>query len=237
MTEFTEKILNGVEVSKKLEELSNIFSDEKEKCLKSHLGWKDEYDARIAVYQKIINVLRTILLSMIYAEHYLAKESFWKKISPTSVPGSSPKFYLEVYVTFTKLSLLQFFFSQIESSFRTFLKALDSHACSNGTADFKSIYSCLLSKLDLKKYEPLLDLLRCFRNTVHNNGVYFHRSGSGETVVYKGEKYEFIIGKGIILPFVLLLDLLFDSKNLIVEVVESKEISDLGEIKDPWIDH
>lgn len=61
-------------------------------------------------------------------------------------------------------------------------------------AAFISVYKCLLlEKLSSQPNDGLnlLHLLRLVRNTVHNNGVYFHPSGADETVEWNGQQFEF----------------------------------------------
>ena len=96
---------------------------------------------------------------------------------------------------FFKIAFIHIYFSGIESSFRAFLKKIDPFSCNNSTAEFKSIYEVLLKKLDLKQYIPLLDLFRCIRNTIHNNGVFIPPSNKDECIKYKGKKYDFYVGK------------------------------------------
>ena len=81
-----------------------------------------------------------------------------------------------------------------------FLKAIDPSSCNNGTTEFKSIYETLIkNKLSTISAQStiLFDLWRLTRNTIHNNGVYFHRNKISESLVYNGNTYQFEIGKPI----------------------------------------
>jgi hypothetical protein len=105
---------------------------------------------------------------------------------------------LKVFPQFLVIGFLHSLFSAIESSFRIYVRELDPNVCNKGTADFKSIYDYLFKKLRLqqrKDYTDLLDLLRLIRNTIHNNGVYFHPDGKSKTVTYQGKQYMFDNGK------------------------------------------
>lgn len=136
---------------------------------------------------------------------------------------------------FVKMGFLQFVFSSIESSFRLFVKAIDSNACAGGTAEFKNIYAFLLTRFGLQKWEPLLDLLRGVRNTIHNNGVYFHRSGKNETVTYKGVNYSFVVGRAVdIIDWAFLISMMKDIDSMLQEVVNYSELIAVPAIIDPF---
>jgi hypothetical protein len=52
-----------------------------------------------------------------------------------------------------------------------------------------NIYQWLLTKLNLWNYLCMLHLLRLMRNTIHNNGVYYHRKNLKEIVSYNGKTF------------------------------------------------
>jgi len=143
------------------------------------------------------------------------------------------------FENFTKIGLTQFAFSTVESGLRVLLKAIDPQACHQGTAEFKNIYECLLrSKLTSLPADSieLLDLFRLVRNTVHNNGVFFHKSGQNATAIYKGKTYQFQQGMAInFTGFDFVISLTSDIVNLLVDVINDPAISGIsGEITDPF---
>ena len=78
-----------------------------------------------------------------------------------------------------------------------------------------------------KDSTDLLDLLRHIRNTIHNNGVYFHPNSQNKTVTNKGKQYIFDIGKpvkfrGRVLNF--LVGFMPDILKIIEDVVYSQDI-------------
>jgi hypothetical protein len=86
----------------------------------------------------------------------------------------------------------------------------------------------------LQNHENLLDLLRLIRNTIHNNGVYFHRSGNNESVDYKGNIYNFNIGKPVdFVTWDFLFEVTDEVVDLIVDIVKSNELSTINQIIDP----
>jgi hypothetical protein len=86
----------------------------------------------------------------------------------------------------------QTLFSIMESRFRLFVVAIDRTACNNGTAPFSNIYHYLLTEINKKEYEVVLDFFRLIRNTVHNNGVYLPTNNpKPRGLTYKGITYRF----------------------------------------------
>lgn len=74
-------------------------------------------------------------------------------------------------------------------------QTLDPDVYRKNARNFKSTYSWFLKTLNLVDHEPLLDLLRHIRNTVHNNGVYYHPNEKDLAVKWKGHTYTFVIGE------------------------------------------
>jgi hypothetical protein len=88
-------------------------------------------------------------------------------------------------------------------------------------------------------YIELLDLLRHIRNTIHNNGVYFQKSGQDRSRQYKGKPYKFEIGKPVNFPggvLSFLLDLMPDILKMIEDVIYSTDIISRNKIIDPLVD-
>lgn len=220
----------------KVESARDSFIKAKEKICASNNTWDKKTDARITLFSKSINVLNDVQIGMILIHYHLSRKDWWKLIATDSIPENDIQIYLAEFIMFVKMGFLQFLFSSIESSFRLILKALDPNACSGGTAEFKNIYSSLLARLGLGKWEPLLDLLRNTRNTIHNNGVYFHRAGRNEAVVYNGKTYSFVIGRPVdFVTWDFMLELLSELKKLFIEVVSHPDVSQITTIEDPFV--
>ena len=98
-----------------------------------------------------------------------------------------------------------------------------------GPAEFQSIYRALLgTKLRFPRpdWEPLLELWRLLRNTIHNNGVYFHRRGVCAEVVYKGVTYDFAHGNPVEFaswPF--LVGAAGDLLDLLAAIIRTSEVT------------
>ncbi|MFP5380459.1 MAG: hypothetical protein ACLGHP_12080, partial [Vicinamibacteria bacterium] len=133
-------------------------------------------------------------------------------------------------------SLIQMTFSMLETTFRALLRTLDPQACSRGTAPFDGVAKCLLkTHLDQPPDAlALVDLLREVRNTVHNNGIYFHRDWQDKAVQFRGVTYNFQIGKSVDFvggPF--LVERLDDVRELLWAVVTHPNVIGIPTIPDP----
>lgn len=169
-------------------------------------------------------------------------KSWWEANTTPAMPESVITSYVHNFSQSSRMALIHFMFSSVENSFRLLLRALDPSACNNGTAEFKSIYDCLL-KSKLAQCPPdsidLLDLLRLIRNTVHNNGVYFPRTGQDASVSWRGTTYEF--QQGFPVDFVswdFSLEVADSVRVLVRTVVEDSNLQAINrQITDPFSHH
>jgi len=151
-------------------------------------------DVRITAISRLHGTFAMTHLSLMFLYKDLLNKAWWgvnitPKTSDTDIQSLAYSFS-----SYSRMAFIQSTFSSVESSFRLLLRAIDPSACNGGTSSFKSIYECLLkSKLSHYPDESvdLLDLLRLIRNTVHNNGVYFHRAGQDNVVIWQGNTYTF----------------------------------------------
>lgn len=212
----------------------NLF-DSKDKIISQFPDWNPKKDARITLFSKLINVCNSTQLSFTFMHFHLTRVDWWKQIAKSEIPRKDSLMYANEFDMFTKMGFIQFTFSSIESAFRLFVKAIDQNACNNGTADFKNLYSWLLKRCVLQSNESLLDLLRLVRNTIHNNGVYFHKSGRNESVKYNGVDYNFTIEKPVdFMTWDFIFKLSEDVAKLVNAVVESNVITGLNQVNDPF---
>ncbi len=218
-----------------IQKIRDSFSDNKDEIISEFPNWNNIKDARITVFSKLINVCNSTQLSFTFMHFHLTKLDWWKQIAKSEIPKNDAQIYANEFDMFTKIGFVQFSFSSIESAFRLYVKSIDSSACNNGTAEFKSIYSWLLKQTNLQSHENVLDLLRLVRNTIHNNGVYFHKSGQSETVTYRGKDYNFTIGKPVdFMTWDFIFKLISDIENLVIEVVKSTILNKIDLIEDPF---
>ena len=85
----------------------------------------------------------------------------------------------------------------------------------------------------LKKWESLLDLLCCIRNTNHNNGVYLPLNGKDKNIKFDGELYKFITDNKILFTWHQLLDFVVGVNEMLHDVILNPEIINLPAIDDP----
>jgi len=224
---------------KRIESVRDCFADDKTDILRIYSSVNPKHDARITAYSKAINVLNSVQLAFTFILKHLLNNQWWEAISNKSLSISDRRIYAKEFANFTKIAFIQGLFLSIESSLRLFLRALDSSACNGGMSEFKSIYECLFrSKLSETPAEgiPLLDLFRLVRNTIHNNGVYFHLNGNDASVTWKGKTYEFKQGYAIdFVTWDFLIELSEALQVLLREVVEDTNLKRVTlEIKDPF---
>jgi len=222
-----------------LQPVRDRFHDDKAAVIAIYGSINPKHDARITAYSKAINVLNSVQLAFTFISKHLLHGQWWQAVARSPIPDSDKQIYANEFANFTKIAFVQGIFLAIESSLRLFLRALDPGACNNGMAEFKSIYDCLFSsKLRAVPSDGivLLDLLRLVRNTIHNNGVYFHPSGNDASIIWSGETFEF--RQGIPVDFVtweFLIRISEALRKLLLEVVEDANLKGVSEeISDPF---
>ena len=198
-------------------------------------GWS-VFDIRLSVFTKIEYAVGSTALGFESMTEFL---SMHRRHRDGSLHAPIEQSVSTELAAFYKLGFMQFVFSAIESSLRSLLRALNSTAAKNGTAEFKAIYDCLLrTELALPRAQDwvdMLDLFRMIRNTLHNNGVYFHKSGTDTEVTYRSCVYQFKHGQKI--DFVywdLCLSLLDDSIDLLKTMQAHARVLSLPNTKDPF---
>ncbi len=198
-----------------------------------------KHDSRITAYSKIINVFNSFQLALTFISKHLLHKQWWDAITTREIPDDDKQIYANEFANLIKVGYIQGIFSAIESSLRLFLRALDSTACNGGMSQFKSIYECLF-KSKLASNPPdgiaLLDLLRLVRNTIHNNGVYFHPTGNDASVTWRGTTCDFKQGKPVnFVTWEFLIEVSDAIRLLLGEVVKDANLQSInGEIPDPF---
>ena len=217
-----------------IEKIRDSFSNLKKDFSKKY----SEKDVRVTIFSKIINVLNSAQLGSTFINQCLLNENWWIVTAKKSISKKDREIYAKEYDMFLKLGLFQFTYSSIESSLRLMLKSLDLQACSNSTAEFKNIYNCFFKKINLSNKEnhiELLDLFRFIRNSIHNNGVYFHKSNQNVKLNYKNKEYSFIIGNKIdFATWDFTFELIKDIEIMLKEILGNSNITPISEIIDPF---
>ena len=216
-----------------LQSASNKFQDSALTKESEHPDWGKK-DVRITVFAKCRNASYSALIGMACLHHHLRDPDWWREKTRKSMETSGIELNAREFENFCKVGLAQLVFSSIESSVRTFLRALDPKAASGATKEFKGVYDCLFKKLDLKEWAPLLDLYRELRNTIHNNGVYLAPSGSDKDVPYKGRTFTFEWGKLVnFVTWELILEVICYCHLMLEQIVEKEALLNITSIPDP----
>jgi hypothetical protein len=228
-------------IAVKIQEVRDVCEDRKEKATLKYDNrhWFGNNDARITSFRKIINVCNSALLTFEVGNQTVARKDWWEDMTDGEISREDIIIYAREYESFLKVSFIQSFYSCVESSLRLILRGIDREACSRGTDAFKNIYECLLrSKLsgNFDRYVSLLDLYRELRNTIHNNGVYFHRRWESKVVEYEGNEYEFKIGEPIdFADWNFIRNASVECVELLYNVVKNPVVSDVEKnIADPF---
>jgi len=239
MNDMTEYTFQEVEVIRqKVSKILEQTVQDKKEITSLYSSVDPKSDARITAFSKLIDVFRSTELSFIFMSKYLMDKIWWHYVCQKPIDPTTPQTYIKGFDRFIKFGLVHGTFSCVESSIRVFIRALDPASCKGGLDNFKNIYKCLLrSKLSKPRpdYVELLHLFRLVRNTIHNNGVHFSKSGKDETITWKETRYEFKQGelvRGITWDF--LLDTSDDVRLFLRSIVEDCKMKAIsGEISDP----
>lgn len=226
--------LTDTQVIQSLWDRRQRLAQVRDELAKTH-GWS-VFDIRLAVFTKIENVVGSTALGFESMTEFL---NFPRRHRDGCMRVPIDQSLSTELAAFYKLGFMQFVFSAVESSLRSLLRTLNATAANNGTAEFKAIYDCLIhSELALQRAQDwgdMLDLFRLIRNVLHNNGVYFHKSGIDSEVTYRGTTYRFKHGQKI--DFVywdLCLSLLDDSIDLLKMTLAHDRVISLPYTKDPF---
>lgn len=217
----------------RLEDLRNRYVAKKAHVQGNRPDWA-ENDARLVVFNKCSGVLHSALLFRAVQDALFTRRGFWTEHFNQIPTDGDLAYQTREAEKFICFGLLQGLFSCVESSLRTFLRALDPGACNGGADAFASVYGCLLAKLKLACHRSLFDVLRLVRNTIHNNGVFVHREGKDVSVDHGGVIYPF--RHGSVAAFVTwewLMDRYQDLAGVLAEIALAEPLSLKGRMADP----
>ena len=219
-------------VEKRTNELALLFLKTSEKLKERNPNYS-KIDARLTIFVKCHHVMNSIHLSAVFMRECGIKKEWWSKLTDISKNQTVIDETLLEHNKTLRFSLAMFLPSMIESSLRDFVRKMDPSACNNGRGDFKNIYSWLMPRLTLNdnQYEELLDLIRIYRNGPHTNWIYLPRTPGNKIITYKDEQFLFEDGKKIkSRTWDFYLDKIQDLHDMILEMVETEEISNFDNI-------
>jgi hypothetical protein len=228
--------VNIAELCLRTEAIKDRLIDERYRLQVDYPHLRPSFDARLTCFSKLENVLGSFQLGCVFWAENLMSPDWWKK--RTSYPESDLPILRGEFHVFLKLGLVHLSFSAVESNLRIFMRAIDPSAHAGSSHEFKRVYDDLfLRRLSapMPIYVELLDMASRLGNTVHNNGVYFHKSGKAVDQPYKGQIYRFTCGKPIEFGgWPLLLSILSDLTSMLVDIARDPNIIGVKkEICDP----
>ncbi|MGD9707303.1 MAG: hypothetical protein AB7V07_06555 [Candidatus Delongbacteria bacterium] len=151
---------------------------------------------------------------------------WWDEIN---MKNEGRELFKKNHETFLNIFFLVNFFSNVESALRELIQKLHHGACDDGKSNFESIYKMILSRLGLKKYLCVFDLMSIIRNSIHTNGIYRpSKSDKNRTVECLGKKFEFDYNKPINIFYPeLTVEIEEQVFDCLIEILNHKEIKKL----------
>lgn len=154
------------------------------------------HDARREYFVTLQTILQNEQLGFTFIHDQLADENWW-------VDKAGEFKEAMALQALREYALMINFFSfhatavATEETCRAIIRADEQLFRVASTAPFQTIYQRLLKVTDCRSYEPLFDLLRLTRNTIHTNGVHRPSNGSDAVVTYGGRTFDFEVGKAL----------------------------------------
>ena len=211
----------------KLISLRNHFDKTMTEIEKQHPDW-NEKDTRLSVYGRTINVINSVLFSVMFKEEELVNPTWFKKVFSDELTLKEHGYYLANYTSFLRLSYVTILFSAFEVFFRDILRVVYPNYSKNDKIG--TIIQFILNDNDLSKYCHVFDILRILRNSLHNGGIYNERKG--KTIFYTGKQYVFKKNQIISVNWELLIEIIFDVESCLAQLICSEKISSKSEIRD-----
>jgi hypothetical protein len=192
-------------------------------------------DARRCAIMRLASMLFVPVVSLYVMRIHMADPAWWEQYSQgagndLADPGRT------AFGRGIKGNLIIDLVGNSEHSFRLILNQLDP---TNEASKFATICEGLfrtttphLSKVP-DDWEPTIKLLRLMRNTIHTAWAYFPDNGKNATVIFKGTKYDFIVGKPLnFVSWDLLGEISESLFHILIAVVRDANVILLPTIKD-----
>lgn len=231
--------MEGIELLNRLENLQNVVLKDKQVLIVENPSWNVKNDVRITSVVNLFDSLARTRLELQFLGELLDED--WWLINSPKTPQKIKINHLVSFERLIKYSFGMDFFIYVESSFRTFLRAIDPKACNNATNSFQSIYKCLLGPkclnfIDVERTSAieLLNLSRMIRNLIHNSGTFFSDNGQNETLSYKGRTYFFCYEKPVnFMYWALVIEITDDIRQLLIKAISHPKIKSIPHIVGP----
>jgi hypothetical protein len=218
----------------RIEAIRKAAEKELQAIKRDYPHWPQD-DARRCAIMRLASILFLPVVSLYTIRIHMADPAWWEQYAQgtgndLADPGRM------VFDRGIKGKLIMDLVGNSEHSFRLILNQLDP---TNKTLNFASTCQSLFraSNAHLQNiptdWGPTINLLRLILNTVHNVGAYFPDSGKNTTVVFKGKKYEFIVGRPLdFISWDLLGEISESLFQILIAVVRDANVVRLTTIKD-----
>ena len=161
--------------------------------LENHPEYGLNGDIRISTLTKILSAMTGYQLALIHELFALRDRGWWDHFFGDRVDQHDIELRTSAYNQVCLLGFFQGVFMSLESSFRSISVTIDPDANNSGQGEFCNIYMFVFSRLNLRQYIPLFDILRLLRNTVHNNGLFLPANRRDRTITFDGIDYDFTV--------------------------------------------
>jgi hypothetical protein len=184
-----------------LQDVRNEAVEARNRLFERYRDRFDRDDPRIVVARHLKAAYSASFLSMAHLVENLLEPAWWTSNPGTAHMLDQPDLLqdeIHDYGSYIAVGFIFNPFSLFEAGVRRVVRALDGEACSGGAAEFKAIYEWLFKRLRADGWSAddeecnFLDVYRGMRNTLHNNGKFYSRTGRDMTVTWRGQRYEFV---------------------------------------------
>ena len=207
----------------------------------------EQFDFRRTAFAKIGTICDDTVIALMFQARCLMQSRFWRQPNgiidiPRTITDQDIQVKVEGFFGFIRTAFTHLVFSQVETTFRAFLRTIAPGTVGDGTGEFKSIYECLL-RTYLPRAEGwdseivALDFFRVIRNLIHNNGFYLNRRAANVQIEHRGKLYFFQHNQHAdFLPLPVVFDVVEDIIRALDQIIWHPKISGYSSaIHDPVV--
>jgi len=174
-----------------IKELDRDFPSWKEGRQKT--SWP-QHEARRELLISVRTVVENAFLNYIFIRDYLTEESWWSE-KLTEVSLDKVLSAVKEQAIMTKWFLFHAVAMALEETLRSVVRSAPGTFTVSASAKFQSIYRQVLKVANQQHLEPLFEVLRLTRNTLHTNGFFFPPNNKDVEITYQGERFAFEVGQ------------------------------------------
>lgn len=218
----------------RIEAIRKAAENELQAIKRDYPHWPQD-DARRCAVMRLASILFFPVVSLYTMRIHMADPAWWEQYAQ-GFGNDLADHGRTAFNRGVKSMLILDLVGNTEHSFRLILNQLDpSNRTSNLVTICHSLFRIRNPNLQSipANWEPTINLLRLMRNTIHNSWAHFPDNGKNATVTFKGNKYEFIVGKPLdFVSWDLIGDLSESLFQIVVAVVRDANVVRFLPIKD-----